>query len=165
MPNIVKKLGLDPGPNSPPTHLCLWYMYFYWAHLCICTVGSYASLSVCLSVCLWLDQNSDWTKSHQTKIDHSMYGHQIRHGDGHGRYLGHCRRSRSKVKVTDIKKVIFLGILHTVFSIFPDLASALLVLLYKYADVIRWMVMCHLMCYQVQLLNNWCRQTLFPREL
>ncbi len=23
----------------------------YWAHLCVCTVGSYASLSVCLSVC------------------------------------------------------------------------------------------------------------------
>ncbi len=24
----------------------------FWAHLCLCTVGSYASLSVCLSVCL-----------------------------------------------------------------------------------------------------------------
>ena len=36
---------------------------YFWAHLCLCTVGSYASLSVCLSVCLsvrlWLDQNSD----------------------------------------------------------------------------------------------------------
>ncbi len=61
---------------------------------------------------------------------------------------------RSKVKVTDVKKGYFLGILHTVLSIFPDLASALVVLLYKYADVIPWMVMCHLMCYQVQLLNT-----------
>ncbi len=35
---------------------------FSWAHLCLCTVGSYAPLSVRpsvrLSVCLWLDQNS-----------------------------------------------------------------------------------------------------------
>ncbi len=30
----------------------------FWAHLCVCTVGSYASHSVCLYVCLWLDQNS-----------------------------------------------------------------------------------------------------------
>ncbi len=37
-------------------------MYF-WAHLSLCTVGSYmyASLSVCPSVC-------DWTKIHQTLI-------------------------------------------------------------------------------------------------
>ena len=28
----------------------------FWAHLCLCTVGSYASLSVCPSVC-------DWTKN------------------------------------------------------------------------------------------------------
>ncbi len=26
----------------------------FWAHLCLCTLGSYASLSVCLSVCLGL---------------------------------------------------------------------------------------------------------------
>ncbi len=48
-------------------YLANWHIYF-WAHLCVCTVGSYASLSVCL----WLDQirldrNSDLTKSHWTK--------------------------------------------------------------------------------------------------
>ncbi len=31
----------------------LRYWNYYWAHLCICTVGSYASLSVCLSVRYW----------------------------------------------------------------------------------------------------------------
>ena len=31
----------------------------FLAHLCICTVGSYASLCMHPSVCLWLDQNSD----------------------------------------------------------------------------------------------------------
>ncbi len=43
------------------------YPYNFWAHLCVCTVGSYASLSVCLSVWMWLDQNSYWTKSHLPK--------------------------------------------------------------------------------------------------
>ncbi len=33
--------------------------FHFWAHLCVCTVGSYASLCVRLSVCLVsLDQNS-----------------------------------------------------------------------------------------------------------
>ena len=36
----------------------------FWAHLCFCIVGSYASLSVCL----WLDHNSDWTKSTRPKF-------------------------------------------------------------------------------------------------
>ncbi len=40
----------------------------FWAHLCFCTVGSYASLCVCLVVRLWLDQNSDCTNSHWTKF-------------------------------------------------------------------------------------------------
>ena len=38
----------------------------FWAHLCECTVGSYALLSVCLSVCDLII--IDWTKNHWTKI-------------------------------------------------------------------------------------------------
>ena len=29
-----------------------WLLKGFWAHLCVCTVGSYASQSVCMSVCL-----------------------------------------------------------------------------------------------------------------
>ncbi len=41
----VKLSAFSPCPSS-----CL--LRAVWAHLCICTVGSYASLSVCLSGCL-----------------------------------------------------------------------------------------------------------------
>ena len=38
----------------------MWYFFslHFWAHLCLCTMGSYASQSVCMSVCLsvtWLE--------------------------------------------------------------------------------------------------------------
>ena len=41
----------------------------FLAHLCLSTMGSFASLSVCLSVCLWLDHNSDWTKITRPKFN------------------------------------------------------------------------------------------------
>ena len=42
------------------------YQWLYWAHLCSCTVGSYAPLCICLSVRLWLDKNY-WTLIHISK--------------------------------------------------------------------------------------------------
>ena len=62
------------GNNKPRKYPQVWMYqlvllqinrsyYSHWAHLCWCTVGSYESLSVCPSVCLWLDQNY-WTIIH-----------------------------------------------------------------------------------------------------
>ena len=62
---------------------------FCWAHLCSCTVGSYASLCVCLS----LDQNSLDNNSYLRK--YCTLGHGIWYGDVSWWYLGRPWRSRS----------------------------------------------------------------------
>ncbi len=88
---------------------------FYWAHLCVCTVGSYASLSVCLDGCLdgWMDV-CDVTKIHIwgtawhmfLKFGQDMHMDDLEvdpEGQGH----------RSKVKVIRSKNVISGPILQS----------------------------------------------------
>ena len=69
-------------------------IHCFWAHLCVCTVGSYASLSVCMSV-TWpkfrLDQKSLDKKSYlQNRL---TYSHQILCSDSQWWYPGHIQRS------------------------------------------------------------------------
>ncbi len=66
--NCTVSLCATPYISSPVTRFFFYILYcpvslhrtawICWAHLCVCTVGSYALLSVCLSGRLSLDQNS-----------------------------------------------------------------------------------------------------------
>ncbi len=63
--NVSEMWRKREAQKSQNQHRFKWvFCIVYWAHLCLCTMGSYTSLSVCPSVRPWLDQNSDWTICH-----------------------------------------------------------------------------------------------------